>query len=65
MYLIDQLQHPGMEKNEQLDNVDSPGALIRCQMWFGLVKDEFNFQFSDSEGRIGIYAETYQNEVTR
>ena len=48
-----------------MDNTDSPGALVRCHMWFGLEKDAANFCYPDTEGRIGVYAETYQNVVNK
>ncbi len=53
-----------MEKNDDLDDMTSPGALVRCQMWFGLEKDEQHFHYPDKEAAIGVYAETYHNVVS-
>ena len=53
-----------MEKNEDNDDTSSPGALIRCQMWFGLEQDEQHFRYPDETAEIGVYAETYHNVVS-
>lgn len=58
------LKPPAVEKEEDLEGTDPPGAMLRVLVWLGLEQDQSEWARSAPGGEVAVFAETYENNVS-